>query len=326
MRFLPLMCLLALGALPARAAPLQVFTGIHVIDLRSIDIKEQSFSADFYVWMRFRAEGLDEARLAQVMALEPVNGRIESKEVVDDKVVGEEKYVCWRVVGTFFFLPDLKQYPFDEQMLPIVLESTLLEVDEVVLVDDKESYARGGAPEDRWGLAPNVVVPEFTLHGVERSTPEGVYATNFGDPSKKKSATRYSRFALKVSFVRDAWSYTFKILIPLLIILAMAWLVFFLPVDQLDTNASVSMTALLSCMAYNVAVSSNMPDIGYLVLSDQLFMGTYVLLLFSLGYNFFVFALDARDEKERANRLARLGRFIFPALVGSLLVLFVSRV
>jgi hypothetical protein len=45
MRFLPLMCLLALGAAPARAAPLQIFTGIHVIDLRSIDIEEQSFSA-----------------------------------------------------------------------------------------------------------------------------------------------------------------------------------------------------------------------------------------------------------------------------------------
>jgi hypothetical protein len=49
-------------------------------------------------------------------------------------------------------------------------------------------------------------------------------------------------------------------------------------------------------------------------------------LPFSLGFDFFVFALDARDEKDRANRLARRGRFIFPALVGSLLVLFVSRV
>jgi hypothetical protein len=316
----------ALLAATSLAQPLQVFTGIHVVDLRTIDVKEQSFSADFYVWMRFKADGLDEARLAQVMALEPVNGRFDSKEVIDDKLVGDQKYVCWRVVGTFFFLPDLKKYPFDEQVLPIVLESTSLEVDEVVLADDRESYARGGGPEERWGLAPSVVLPEFTLHRVERQIFEGTYATNFGDPSKQKAATRYSRFALRVSFIRDAWSYTFKILIPLLIILAMAWLVFFLPVDQLDTNASVSMTALLSCMAYNVAVSSNMPDIGYLVLSDQLFMGTYVLLLFSLGANFFIFSLDARDEKERAARLAKLGRLVFPALVVSLLALFVARV
>ncbi|MCU0695631.1 MAG: hypothetical protein MUC96_03755 [Myxococcaceae bacterium] len=323
----PALLLLPLvAATSALAEPLQVFTGVHVVDLRTVDVKEQSFQADFYVWMRFKAEGLDEARLAQVMSLEPVNGRFESKEVIDDKLVGDQKYVCWRVVGTFFFLPDLKQYPFDEQVLPLVLESTSLEADEVMLVDDRDSYARGGTPEARWGLAPSVVLPEFTLHKVERQVFEGVYPTNFGDPSKQRAATRYSRFALRVSFVRDAWSYTFKILIPLLIILAMAWLVFFLPVDQLDTNASVSMTALLSCMAYNVAVSSNMPDIGYLVLSDQLFMGTYVLLLFSLGYNFFVFALDARDEKDRALRLAKLGRFVFPALVASLLALFIARV
>jgi hypothetical protein len=317
---------LLLTVASARAEPVKVAIGMHVVDLRNVDVRSQSFSADFYVWLRFPAEGLDEARLNAVMALEPVNGRFESKELIDDKLVGAEKYVSYRVNGTFFFVPDLKKYPFDRQTLPITLESTSLEVDEVVFVDDRASYERSGTPEARWGLSPTLFVPDYRFEGVQRRVFEGSYPTNFGDPTKLKAGTRYSRFALETSFEREYWSYAFKILVPLLIILAMAYLVFFLPADQLDTAASVAMTALLSCMAYNVAVTQNMPEIGYLVLSDKFFIATYVLLLVTLAQVFLVFKLDAAGKQAEAARLDRLARVAFPLLVTGIFGFFVASV
>lgn len=321
-----LLLVAALTASLGQAAPTEVFVGMHVVELRSVDVRAQSFYADFYLWLRFKTAGLDEAKLAAVQGVEPVNGKFDSKEVIDEKQVGDEKYVCWRVTGTFFFVAELKKYPFDTQVLPITLEAASLESDEVVLVDDRGSYARGTTPESRWGLSPTLSIPDYVLRGVERKTWAAEYPTNFGDPTKLKAATHYSRYSLLTKFEREYWSYAFKILIPLLVILAMAYLVFFLPAVQLDTSASVAMTALLSCMAYNVAVSQSMPEIGYLVLSDKFFIGTYVLLLLTLAQTFWTFVLDANGRGELALRIDRLSRVVFPLLVAGLFGIFLASV
>jgi hypothetical protein len=178
----------------------------------------------------------------------------------------------------------------------------------------------------RWGLSPRLAIPDYQLRKVERVVSQSDYPTNFGDPEKDRAGTRYSRFSLRVFFEREYWSYAFKILIPLLIILAMAYLVFFLPAAQLDTAASVAMTALLSCMAYNVAVSQNMPEIGYLVLSDKFFIATYVLLLLTLAETCVTFVLTEGGQLERARKIDLFSRWTFPVLVAGIFAGFMASV
>lgn len=316
-----------LFATVSQAAPTQVFIGMHVVEMRTVDTRTESFYADFYLWLRFKNGGLSDERLTQIIErLEPVNGKFETKDPVDDKVVGEERYVCYRVTGSFFFVPDLKKYPFDTQVLSLTVENATLELDDLVFIDDVKSYERAGTPEVRWGLSPRLAIPDYQLRKVERVVSQSDYPTNFGDPEKDKAGTRYSRFSLRVFFEREYWSYAFKILIPLLIILAMAYLVFFLPAAQLDTAASVAMTALLSCMAYNVAVSQNMPEIGYLVLSDKFFISTYVLLLLTLAQTFITFIVDSNGRPELALRIDKLSRVAFPLLVAGIFAFFLQGV
>ena len=330
-------CLTLLGALVvsssalaqtegAKKTPVQVSIGMHVIEMRQVDARSQSFYGDFYVWLRFDSTGLDEERIKMISHIEPVNGKFDSQDVTDDKQVGAEHYICYRVTGTFFFIPELKNYPFDTQQLPLTLEFASLDADEAVFVDDKISYARGATPEVRWGLSPTLSIPDYTLKKVERTVFAVEYPTNFGDPSKSKSGVSYSRYTLKVAFEREYWSYAFKILIPLLIILAMAYLVFFLPPAQLDTAASVAMTALLSCMAYNVAVSQNMPEIGYLVVSDKFFIATYVLLLLTLAQTFITFILDAEGKTDAARRFDKGSAIAFPLMVVGIFAFFIAGV
>lgn len=298
---------------------------MHVVQLRAVDARSESFYADLYLWLRFPA-GNDDLAKEIIEKLEPVNGKLESKDLVDDKVVGAEHYVCYRVTGTFFFVPDLKNYPFDTQLLPITVENSQLEMEEMLFVDDRISYEKSGAPEVRWGLSPTLEIPDYTLKRVDRDIYEAKYPTSFGDPTRNPMGTHYSRYTLKVSFVREYWSYAFKILIPLLIILLMAYLVFFLPPAQLDTAASVAMTALLSCMAYNVAVSQNMPEIGYLVLSDKFFIATYVLLFITLAQTFIAFILDTKGRPAGALKLDLASRWIFPVLVFAIFAGFIASV
>ena len=114
--------------------------------------RAQTFYADSYLWLRFNKTGLDDERIKDIIErLEPINGKFESKEVTDDKTVGDQRYVCYRVTGTFFFVPDLKNYPFDTQVLPITVENATLIEEDLSFVDDRSSYEKSGTPEVRWG-------------------------------------------------------------------------------------------------------------------------------------------------------------------------------
>lgn len=307
------------------AEPTRVFVGMHVVDLRSVDLRAGSFYADLYLWRRFN-QPADE-KLAEALGnLEPANGKFDGKELIDDKLVDGERYLCHRVSGTFFFQPDLHKYPFDSQTLPITVEATQLGAADVVFVEDRDSYVKSGEPEDRWGLNPGLELPDYVFKGVRRRTWEARYPTTFGDPTEHGSDTRYARFTWEATFQRQAASYAFKILVPLLIILAMTYLVFFLPADQHGTSATVAMTGLLSVMAFNVAVSGNMPDIGYLVLSDKFFIATFLLLLVTLIETFVIFTLDRKGKPELAVRIEKTARVVFPLLVAGIFVFFLAGV
>ena len=82
---------------------------------------------------------------------------------------GEEEYVSFRTVGRFYFSADFHAYPFDRQRLPIVVEHEVLTTEELEFVDDVDSYARSGAAEDRWGIAPTLGIEDLTIERATRS-------------------------------------------------------------------------------------------------------------------------------------------------------------
>jgi hypothetical protein len=314
---LSLFTALALSAAPG--GPTKANVGIYVVDVRSVDLRAQSFFADFYLWIRYPET--DEETAKKIEKLEPVNGKFESREETDRKTIDGQSYVCWRVGGTFFFHANLAQYPFDRQSLPIELESETLDDGELMLVDDGVGGSADAADREGHGAQAQIRVPEYKLKKVERAAKGVHYPTTFGDPERKSGVSAYSRYELKMTFERESFGYFLKIVLPLLIIIAMAWLVYFLPADQIDTAASVAMTALLSTMAYNVAVSQQMPEVGYLVLSDKFFISTYALLFVSLAQTFWTFVLHSKGQAEKAFKIDYHMRWIFPLAVAVIFIL-----
>lgn len=293
--------------------------GLHIVAIRSLDVRAQSFYADFYLWFRFATTDTERAQEIDAK-LEAVNGKFESKEEVDRKQVGDQTYVCYRVTGTFYFTATLANYPFDRQSLDLVLENSNLESDSMVFVDDVQSYQRSGAPKHLWGIQPSVSIPEFNIRAVTRSSTLAGYPTTFGDPTRTEADSKYSRFTVSIVIERTYLSYLFKIVIPLLVILAMAYLVFFLPAKDIDSASATVVTALLSCMAFNVAVAQNMPEVGYLVLSDKFFIASYVLLLLTLAETIATYVLDDCGRTELSQRLDRIGIWLFPLGVAGLFI------
>ena len=318
----------AAAASGTRAPKRRMRIGFYVNAVREVDWRAENFLVDFYWWIRYAKPASDQDRtLAE--ALEFVNGNlgvagearaeILEHETQERKTVpgpdGEEMYVAFRSVGRFYFNPNFRKYPFDRQKLPIVIEHEVLTAEELELVDDEESYQRAGGPKEHWGLAPTVRVTDLEIERATRAFTTQEYRTNFGDPTIHDASTSFARVTFTIEAARDYGAYLIKILIPLLIILMLAYLVFFVPARDLEVAVGLTVTSVLACIAFQLTVADDLPSIGYIVTSDRIFHLCYFLIMTAMAETVYTHSLEKRGREQAAAKIEHLARLLYPALL-----------
>jgi hypothetical protein len=244
-----------------------------------------------------------------------MNGSVSGNDKpIEEKDVGGKHYICWKAEGSFHFTPELHYYPFDHQSLEIQIENPDLEREYLVFADDTGSYTRGGGPADHYGLKSDVSIDQYTIGRVERGETVSTYGTDFGDPKAEKAKSDYSRFTLRIVVARKFLPYFFKIMMPLLVILGVAYVVFFLPPKEFGIASTLAITALLSCIAFQISVASSLPEVGYLITSDKLFILTYMLIFFALLSSLYTYSVANRGDEPGAARWLRRARAAYPVL------------
>jgi len=298
---------------PAAATqPVQVTIGYQIFEIRDVKIKDEHFVADFYMWMNYTCA--DEALAKEIETFEFMNGKLDVREEIDRETNGADRYVCWRMTGGFYLNTDLRNYPFDTQRFDITIEHPSLEIDKVVYRDDHSSYSRSKVPQELWGVKPELKIPEFRLKQTERRSIGSIYDTDFGKRSSPAKETVYSRFVMSIYFGRDYMAYVFKIVFPLLVIVAMAYVALLLPPQEIQSASGLEITALLSTIAFNMTVSQNLPEVGYLVVSDKFFIVTYIILFLTLIQSVLAYVWLDQDREAFARRWLKGCRWVFPVL------------
>jgi len=178
---------------------------------------------------------------------------------------------------------DFRNFPFDVQKFFIRVE--LLAPEWMFLLRDIEGYSDVGKKlgEEEW------VVTDFS--------------TSFSEGEILKRPV--SRFNFEFQAKRHRSYYFFRILLPLAVIIAVSWSLFFLKdyakrVDAAGAN-------LLLFIAFNFAISSDLPRLGYLTFLDSLlisaFLVTAVVLILAVY-------LRREDMKGRDAFVAKVDRYV----------------
>ena len=117
--------------------------------------------------------------------------------------------------------------------------------------------------------------------------------------------------------------YVVKMLIPLLIILLLTYLVFFVPAQELEVAAGLTVTSVLACIAFQFTLAANMPDVGYIITSDHIFHLSYLLIMLTMAKTVLTFNLEKSGKGELSKRIERWARVVYPGgfLLGMLLIL-----
>ena len=302
----------AFFARPAAAGgPTRVHVGIYVKALR-LESKDEKATFDFYYWLRFQ-KPIAPLTIEQLKAIEIVNGDSDVHETYEERDIGDEHYVVGRIKGRFAFVARYEPYPFDRQEPQIQIEHKVLTADQVVLVPDEISYTRSGAKLDRLGVADELRAGDVRVVKAGFVMSEPTYRTDFGDLANPPSSS-YSRLTYKVSVERAPLPYVLKFFTPLVIIISLAYLVFFIPAASLELACSLTVTSILAAIAFQITLANDLPNVGYLMCVDKIFYLAYMLIMVAMVQTVWTYHLDREGRKGLSDALETGGRWLFPVM------------
>jgi hypothetical protein len=103
------------------------------------------------------------------------------------------------------------------------------------------------------------------------------------------------------------------VIIPLVLIVAMSWCVFWIDPKEAGSQISVAITAMLTLIAYRFAVGSDLPAISYLTRLDYFILASTFLVYASLVEVIITTNYVKSGKLALARAIDRWARWLFPA-------------
>ncbi|MFO0868301.1 MAG: hypothetical protein U0935_05085 [Pirellulales bacterium] len=240
--------------LPPGATPIEVTTGVYIDRIVELSVKETGWTVDFYVWFRWKGEGIQPGDDFQV-----IDGWIEEKNKESEFVNGDEHYERYRVIARISKFFDVTRFPVEEHLLTLNIELASKYRHEAILVPDTENC----------GISSRVKIPAFRIVRKASVEKPHLYKTTLGDPrigAEVRSIRSQFRYGIWVQ--RDGWGFFFKMFQGLFASLAVALAAFFIKPTDVDPRFGLGVGAFFASMANSYVTSSLIPDTGVMTLAD----------------------------------------------------------
>jgi hypothetical protein len=288
----------------AGGPPTKVVVGIFMIDLQEISDVNQTLNGDFAVvqsWLDPRLSLMAGCEIALNEIWSPGlafrnSGRKYTSlpKVVSIGPGGRVSY-AQRYTGTFATYHHLHDFPFDKQNIRISLApfGGLSEKDIQLVVEEKSSIR-----------SEILNISDWTIGGVEE-TISNVYSSYY--------ETYQSSYDFNITANRLKAFYVWKVILPLCLIVAMSWSVFWINPAQYGPQIGLSATSMLTLIAFIFATTNMVPKLAYLTLLDRFIVGSTILVFLALFESLTTIYLVSKEKHELARRTDIVSRFVFPA-------------
>lgn len=294
--------------------PVKVSIRMQVIDIDSISTPNQLFTANVY----YQAKWMDK-RLAHsgpgdvIKPLDDVwnpNLQFVNQQrlwqtfpnVVEISPQGEVTY-SQRVFGSFAQPLNLYRFPFDIQDFTIRLVAAGYSPSKIELNLDTRI---------RSGIARKFSVPDWD-----------VLAWSIGPRTYQlfKGGPIVAGVDFKITAKRYIMYYILKFVIPLLLIVIMSMMVYWIDVGETSTRISVSVTSMLTLIAFRFVIDSVLPKVPYLTRLDIFILASTFLVFASLLITAITAIYVCNDRKNSALKIVAWCRWIIPLMLLGVMVL-----
>ena len=291
----------------------RVGVGLSFVDILEIRDTEQTFVTDVWMALRWKDSRLADPSRGEAYAdcqlptgdvwiprLQFRNLRDVKSDYSEITLIDAQGYIHYfsRKLITFYTPLDLRDFPFDRQVLTVTADSILTTNEVKLEVLDAFSGLRGQS------------VTSWTL-GNPKSSINEEYAAVRG--------ANYSSYTSQLEAEREPGYFRRKLLIPVTLIVFMSWAIFWIKPSMTAPQMAVGTTSMLTLIAYQFALSGFLPRISYLTRADTFMLWSLVLVFTALMEAVATAALVNFGKEEQVLKMDRIFRVAYPVALALVL-------
>jgi hypothetical protein len=311
-----LIFLLFFTTTPLFATPQKVYSGIYLMNLYDLDMQKHTFYADFYVWFKWKG-ALDPTNIEFVNCVEKWGF---TQTAIEDSTIllkNGYNYKSMRVEGRFYHPFEWSRFPLDAHKITIQMENARFSADSLVYVPDVGAAA----------MRKEFSMPGWNMNGCNLAIGTTDYHHNFGLTDTKTDIFSTATFTLDIT---RPWNYfLWKLMLPLAIVIFSSIGALLIEPTYIDARISLPIGGLLTTVFLQQSYSDALPDVGYMVLMDKIYLLSYVIIAAVMWQVMvagnMVASIEA-DEPEKIRRREKILTMFFIGifLVGSRLLVVLS--
>lgn len=290
-----------------KGGPTTVRVRIFVIDVYAISSVEQSFTANVAVMARWIDPSLaHKGEHPLVLPLDDVwhprlqviNRRKMTHTIGEKVMVSPDGEVTYRqrLLGSFSQRMDLRRFPRDNHAFEVQLIATGYGPDEVRLIREMKYPS---------GIALPFTVTDWTV------TSWDTEPVSYRPLPGLKGRAGYL-FRLRAQRKMDYFFW--KFILPLIMIVVMSWLVFYINLDLTPTRMNLAVTSMLTLIAYRFMIGNMLPNVSYLTRLDYFVLLSTILVFLAMIEVVVTSSLHAKSVSKKAQRITRYARIAFPTV------------
>lgn len=266
---------------PASAQIVKI--GFYPVSVHQLDVANSTYYIDTYVWLRWKGEIDPTKTIEFVNMVEDWARQLSFLLPTPKREADGSFYQIMRLEGRFNQPFSLSEYPLDRQRLSIKVEDQTYGIDRLAFVIDTTNS----------GLGDLMRIPGWNLEGWKAETFAHDYQTDFGD---KDTPQVYSMARFSIEISRPVSFFFWKLLLPLFMVIIAAIAALLIRPQLLGERAALPAAALLSAIFLQKSYSDSLPDLGYLVLMDQIYLIAYPVIILTLIRAIYAY-LQVEDAK-----------------------------
>jgi hypothetical protein len=276
-----------------------------LLDVDEVNNVKQSFSANLATAMRWQDqslahEGPDSISKPLAEIWHPSIQILNQQRIVatfpqtveidpDGSVTYRQRY--W---GNFAQPLELKSFPFDTQRLTLTLANVGFGMQSVRLLPSPES-----------GIAEKFSMPDWEVTAWD-------FVSLILPIEEDDEPVKGMVFSLYVK--RDTSYFRYKVITPLVLIVMMSWMVFWIDPSLVASQISVSVTAMLTMIAYRFALAGLIPRLAFLTSLDYFVLVSTLAVFIGMIEVIYTAHLANNDQLNKARQIDRHARWAMPLI------------
>ena len=305
----------------AGVEPDQIEYFIYVLDIDEINGQDQNFTVNVSLALRW-----DDPRLAHagpaaiklplrdvwspniILANRQWNLRLSLPGIVEVEPNGHVTY-RQQYVGPLSQKMDLRNFPLDTQDFTIHFIATDVAPDELEFVPwtvEHVGLVGGGMAE-----AEDLSLPDWTILNYE-TMPKGLTVAD---------THTVPGFAFTFVAKRHLAYYFWQAIVPLILIVMMSWVPFWVPPSQAELQFGIASSAVITLIAYRFTLTAMLPKLPYLTRLDYISTVGTILVFMAFLQVLITSLLGTGHKAPVAIKIDKTCRYLFPLVFAGIVYL-----